>query len=395
MTSRFLNLIMTIVSSRVWRSARLNRSIRRIAALSFIILFLVFIISLFESRVNEPFKSIGNTFYWLMVTITTVGYGDITPKTAIGRIFTVLLILIGVVLVSFMTATIASILTTIRIREGMGLKKVELEGHIVICGYNFNIERVIRSIIRISKLPLPKIVLISDHPESEMTSLIERFPEASIRFVHGDYTMESTLDMASVIKASAAIILADPGSDGSAKPDDRTLITALAIKSLSQDVRVCVELLDAASEVHLKRAGVDQIILSGEFSGFLLANAVVSPGIPQALKEIMFVNIGSDMRRIEIPNDIVGKSFREAAIEFFDRFSMVLLGVITEKKSFSLETILAGEKDAIDDFIRRKFEEAGRSLEIEAKGRITININPGKDYIITKEDHAVVLTPKS
>ena len=113
------------------------------------------------------------------------------------------------------------------------------------------------------------------------------------------------------------------------------------------------------------------------------------------MKEIMFVDIGSDMRRIEIPNDIVGKSFREAAIEFFDRFSMVLLGVITEKKSFSLETILAGEKDAIDDFIRRKFEEAGRSLEIEAKGRITININPGKDYIITKEDRAVVLTPKS
>jgi len=343
---------------------------------------------------DNVFKSICDKFYFAVVTITTVGYGDFTPETNVGRFLTVFLILTGVVLVSFMTATIASILTTTRIREGMGLKKVDREGHIVICGFNFNIERVIKSIVASSQISAPEIVLINTRLESEITDLIEAFPEASIRFVNGDYTLESTLSRASVMKASSAIILADTGPEGSAKPDDRTLRAALAIKSIAPDTKLSVELLNDTSEAHLLRAGVDQIVLSGEFSGFLLAAAVMTPGIPQALKEIMQIDAGGNISRVPFPDDMVGISFREAYREFFDRFECILIGVIAKSKSFNLETVLSGEKDAIDDFIRRKFDEAGRSLEIESKGYVAVNINPGKDYIISKDDYAVVINSK-
>jgi len=381
-----------VVSSRRLRMMARNRQVRWLGILVVLVLILIFVISAVELRENDSFDSLLDVFYWAVVTITTVGYGDITPKTTVGYILTPLMIIIGVVLVSFMTATIASILTATRIREGMGLEKIELEGHIVICGYNSNLERVIRSIVNASPASPPDIVLVNAHDEAVVTDLIERFPEAPIRFVHGDYSLESTLNRASITKASSAIILADPGPDGTAKPDDRTLLTVLAVKSMSQDVRVCVELVDRASEVHLRRAGVDQIIVTGEFSGFLLANAVMAPGIPQALKEMMHVEFGGSLRREKMPPDLVGKTFREAVIEFFDRFSLLLIGVITEKKSFSLETILTGEKGAIDDFIRRKFDEAGRSLEVESKGLLSVNINPGKDYVITEDDYAIVVT---
>ncbi len=49
----------------------------------------------------------------------------------------------------------------------------------------------------------------------------------------------------------------------------------------------------------------------------------------------------------------------------------------------------------IDSFIRRKFEEAGRSLEVETKGRIAVSMNPGKDYRITSNDFAVILAAKN
>jgi len=272
------------------------------------------------------------------------------------------------------------------------LKKVDLDGHIVICGDNFKIGSVIRSIISASDLSPPELVLVNAYSEAEINDLIERFPEAPIRYVHGDYTLESALERASIAKASSAIILADPGPENNAKPDDRTLIALLAIKSMSGDVRVCAELLDDASEVHLRRAGVDQIILSGEFSGFLLANAVMSPGLPQALKEIMVVGYGSDIRRRKMPGDLVGKTFRDATLEFYDRYGNILIGVVTEKKSFNLDSMLTGDNSVIDDFIRRKFEEAGRSLEVESKGLITVRINPGKDYVISEDDHAVIIT---
>lgn len=392
MTQRLRRLLKKIMSSKGWRFVLRNMQIKLLGSLLFIILFLILIISLVEIRVNEDFNSFSDIFYWAIITITTVGYGDITPQTTVGHILTPLMIIIGVVLVSFMTATIASILTATRIREGMGLKKIELDGHIVLCGYNFNIERVIKSIISASPVSPPEIILVNEHDEAEITNLIERFPETPIRFVNGDYSLESTLNRASITNASSAIILADAGPDGTAKPDDRTLLTVLAIKSMSQEVRVCVELLDDTSEVHLRRAGVDQIILSGEFSGFLLANAVMSPGIPQALKEIMYVDVGSEILREKMPSGLIGKTFREAAVEYLERSGLILIGVITEKKSFSLDTILDPEEGAIDEFIKRKFDEAGRSLETESKSRITVKINPGNDYIISEYDYAIIIT---
>ena len=87
-----------------------------------------------------------------------------------------------------------------------------------------------------------------------------------------------------------------------------------------------------------------------------------------------------------------GKTFADAFTEIYLRFGNILIGVITEKESFNLESVLSGEGNAIDDFIRRKFDEAGRSLEIEAKGRMNVTINPGKSYIITENDSAIILT---
>lgn len=377
-----------------WRFLAHNHRARWIILFSFLMISLMFMIRDIEMSANRHFDSIWDSIYWSVVTIATVGYGDITPKTTAGKLLTIPLIILGVVLMSFLTGTIASILTATRIREGRGLQKLNLQNHVVICGYNSNIEQVISGIISSSRSS-PEIVLINTLPETEITDLIERFPAASIRFVSGDYTSESTLMRASIGKASSAIILADPGPEYLAKPDDRTLIAALAIKSVSRSMEVCAELLDSANEVHLKRAGVDQIIFSGEFNGFLLSSAVMTPGITQALREIMRTDRGSTIKRAPIPRELVGKPFRTAAMDFMERQGSLLIGIITEKKTFNMEDMLKGDKDVIDDFIRRKFEEAGRSAEIESKGRMSVSMNPGKDYLITEDDFAVILTSQN
>ncbi len=394
MNSDLKDVFIKIKLSTIIRFILRNHRFRWVLTLLIFIVFLVSVISLLEKTANKPFSSIVEVFYWAVVTISTVGYGDIKPDNIISKILTVFLIITGVLLMSFMTATFASIFTATRIREGMGLKKFDLEKHIVICGFNSNIESVIQGIISYAGKTIPDIVLINSLPESEITGIIEHFPGAPIHYVYGDYTTEATLLRASVSKVSSAIILADPGIEGNEKADDRTLITTLAIKSMSKDIEICAELLDAKSIPHLRRAGVDQIILSGEFSGFLLANAVLSPGIPQALREIISIQEGTDIRREMIPNEFIGKTLRELTMEFIDRHGYIILGIITEKKSFNMDNILAGESNAIDTFIRRKFDEAGRSLEIESKGRLNVKINPGKDYIITEDDYVIVLTPQ-
>ena len=378
---------------RLLRSIYRNRRFRLVIALSFFVVITVIIISQLEKNTNEPFRSVLDVLYWAVVTVSTVGYGDITVHNIISKILAIFLIVAGVLLMSFMTATFASIFTATRIREGMGLKKIELDNHIVICGFNDKIESVIQGIKNSVDKTIPDIVLINSQPESEISDLTERFPGINLHFVYGDYTSESTLLRASIAKASSVIILADPGPEATSKPDDRTLLAVLTIKSIMKELEVSAEVLDSSSVPHIRRAGVDQVVVSGEFSGFLLANAVMSPGIPQALRDII-IKEGSDIQRISMPHDLIGKTFVFAVLEFIDRFGQLLIGVITEKKSFNLENVLTAETSAIDAFIRRKFDEAGRSLEIESKGRFTVQINPGKDYKISEYDYAIVLTPK-
>lgn len=382
-------------AAKVWHTLIRDRRVRWLLVISLVMLLLVVVISGMESESNMGFDSIWDVLYWATVTLATVGYGDIAPRGHYARVLTIPFIIFGVVLMSFMTATIASILTASRIREGRGLKKVNSRNHVVICGFNFNIEQVIGGILAASPHSFPDIVLINTRPETENTDLIELFPEAEIRFVSGDYTTESILMRASVDKASSVIILADHGLEERTNPDDRTLLAALAIKSIARTVEVCAELLDAANEVHLKRAGVDQIVFSGEFNGFLLSSAVMTPGITQALREIMSTDRGNVIRRIPIPRELVGKTFLDAVLNYLERDGSILLGIITEKKTFNMEDLLRADNSAIDDFIRRKFDEAGRSLEIESKGRMSVSMNPGKTYRITEDDYAVILSAHS
>ena len=77
-----------------------------------------------------------NPFWWTIVTMTTVGYGDFAPETLQGRVFAVIIMFAGISLIAMLTATISSIFVAQRIREGKGLEKINVQNHIIVCGWN-------------------------------------------------------------------------------------------------------------------------------------------------------------------------------------------------------------------------------------------------------------------
>lgn len=78
----------------------------------------------FEASGNPEFKGFGDAVWWVLVTISTVGYGDKVPVTAGGLTMAVVLMFFGVALLSVVTATISSIFVTRKIKEGKGLQKI-------------------------------------------------------------------------------------------------------------------------------------------------------------------------------------------------------------------------------------------------------------------------------
>jgi len=85
----------------------------------------------------------------------------------------------------------------------------------------------------------------------------------------------------------------------------------LTIKSIAPQIKTIAELLDSENKPHLRRANVDEIIVRGEHVGSLLASAVNSPGLPRILSIFCLLVTATKFRRVDIPHDYAGRTFRE------------------------------------------------------------------------------------
>jgi len=347
-----------------------------------------------ERGTNKTVEGLGSAVYWAVISMTTTGYGDISPSTAGGRVIAVIVVISGLLLLSLVTATIASVFVEKKIREGKGLEPVKLEDHIVLCGWNSNAEDVIAGLLR--SLPEKKIrlVLINELPEDKMEALKYKYRDHGFKFLRGDFAHEEVLERANITKARSAIILADTSGQLSLeKADEHTILGTLAVKSLAPDVKTCAELLNPENRQHLKRANVDEIVVRGEHLGNLLASATVSPGLPRVFSLLLSPEEENKMWKVEIPSSYIGKTAGELAAYFRDNHQALLLALLSERKGLALDKILTDDYSAIDQFIKRKFEEADRDF-FGKKERVQVVLNPANDVVIGEEDTAVVLARK-
>jgi len=266
-----------------------------------------------EHRSNpDQFKSFEDALWWSLVTVATVGYGDIVPKTDLGRIFASLTILSGVILISMFTATISSVFVARKIKESQGLQDIDFTNHTLICGWNNQVEDVLRIFERYHTKQM-QIVLVNDAPPERIESVINAYQHIEIKFVRGDFSREPILNRANVKHADSAIVIPDSGAVGA---DEKTLLTILTMKSLNPKIKVCAHILNRENRQHVKRANADEVIVSDQYTAFFLANNILYPGAAQVASEMLDYERGNDVHRVPIPEEFVGKPFGELYIHF-------------------------------------------------------------------------------
>jgi voltage-gated potassium channel len=334
------------------------------------------------SAPNASIRSLGDAVWFSFVSMTTVGYGDLTPVTTAGRVVTGVLVLGGIGLLwGGTTATIASVLVARRIREERGLDEIRATGHLVVCGWSQYAERVLEALIAGGRGNT--IVIVGELPEEVASDLLVRYRGA--RFVRGDPASEVTLARANVRQASAAVVLADASRAGA---DERTALVTLALKSVRPDLVVTAEAVDLKSESHLRRAGADEVVTSGEFNAFLISSATAASGIPAVVRPLLSHGANS-LRRVAIPAEHVGRTFGELSRAMRDRDGTLLIAIVSEAKGLTLDDILTDDTSLIDRFIQDQFHEAGTEFLRFEHGRIRATVNPPDSYVIQRSDAAI------
>jgi voltage-gated potassium channel len=374
---------------------RIFRGVRRSFVLKLgIVLLLVFIgstvaVYYVERGSGGSIKTLGEAFWWLIVTVATVGYGDFTPVTTTGRIIASVLIVIGVSLIPFVAAQGASYLVTRRLREERGLEKIKDKEHTVICGWNEHIETILDGII--ARQEHPEIILVNSLAFEKMNEALLRYRSIKPRFVHGDFTSEAILELANVKQAATVIILTDTAQGEITSADERAVLGTLAVKAMNPRARVCVEVREPKAAPHVRRAGASEVVVHGEYDPFLITSAAMAEGIVLAARQLLSYQEKSCLQQKAIPAEFVGRRFGELAAYFREKQNAMLLGLFSTGKSLHTEDVLSGDYSLIDDFIERKFKEAGKQylgaqLEIPQA-----NLNPGDDYVIRQNEVALVI----
>jgi len=348
-----------------------------------------YLILIFERPpAQEGFKSPSDGIWWAVVTMTTVGYGDRFPVTGAGRIVGVVLMFSSIILISFFTATVSSIFVARKIQEGRGLKPIKFEGHVLLCGWNPHAPRVLETLNE-AESPM-QVVLINQMTAETMEPFLQAYSDLEIRFGRGDFAKEEVLERANIRYAATAILLpdrSDPSSVGS--PDQRTILAAHVIRSINPEMKVFAHVLDEENLMDLKRAEVDDVVLSDAYTGELMADYVSSPGTPQVLDRLLDDRTPPNIRRVAVPERFVGGPSAELSDYFKQEQNWLLLGYVAETPGFGLDDAISGGNLEILGLIRRKVQEAG--IKTRSKGRVDVNINPPNDYTIRGGDYAIVI----
>ncbi len=289
-----------------WESLRLKFQKRVVYFTLMIGLLLVIflgslVVLVFERRVDSTVKTYGDALWMMLVTLATVGFGDVVAVTPGGRIATVISMVLGIGLLSvFITTKATSIAENMRKKRG-GRGKVKFEDHFVVCGWSSTGRyalSMLKSEVENDRTP---IILLCDVEENP-------FDDDYVFFIRGNPVSEVDLRRVNVDKARGVILLADESRGGSdSDVDARTVLTALTVTSIDPGARITAEVLAHESMAHLKKAGVKEIMDSNVIGGGLIARSAIRPGLIELISEIVGRSGGSRTHMVHVDEEMAGE----------------------------------------------------------------------------------------
>lgn len=240
-------------------------------------------VSLFLVERDAPgaqVDTVGEGLWWALVTLTTVGYGDYTPVTDLGRAVGGTLMIGGMITLALFAGIVGHSLlnAVLSIRE----EQFRMSGyvnHVVVCGYERGSELLLQALREELDLDQTRVVLFADHDRPREVS-----PE--FMWVRGDPTKESELPKVRLTHAASAIVVGSRHVPPQ-QADATTILTVFTIRahlaqaaaSRERPLHIVAEILDSENVMHAQAAGADEVIESQRLGFAMLSHTVRYPGV--------------------------------------------------------------------------------------------------------------------
>ncbi len=241
--------------------------------------------------------SFSDVLYFTMVTLTTVGYGDIVPISESARLYNAFFVapIRLLIWLIFLGTTYQFVLQ--KYIEIIRLKRMEqtLVDHVVICGYGHGGRVAAKELL--ARGYKAEQVLIVEPDQSRIDGAVE----SGFVCLHGDAGDESVLKQACIVRAKAVIV--------AVAKDDAAAMVVLTVRSVAPNVRLIARVEEESNGKLLRKAGADTIVPAARLGGFLLAGSVDANGNLPLVADMLSARGGvSLVERAVWPDEIGLKS---------------------------------------------------------------------------------------
>ncbi|MHC1567445.1 MAG: potassium channel family protein [Candidatus Syntropharchaeia archaeon] len=264
---------------------------------------------------REEFSGMGDdpltAIYWVIVTITTVGYGDIYPISEIGKILVIIVISTGIALIFIFFPVILEPWIERRIKNPPPTK-AKMNDHILICGYNPLVESLIDELFELNQ----RFLLLEDDEEVVKDLLDKRIP-----CIYGNPERKETLRNACVDRAKVFI----------ANKDDEKNASIILTASKMSDAEMIALIEDTSLSKYFKYVGASRILSPKELLGTYMGRQSLAPRFHEL---IGIQAVHQELRIAEIPvrldSDLIGKKIRESGIR--EKTGATVIGIQKKEK---------------------------------------------------------------
>ena len=250
--------------------------------------------------------------YYATVSLSTTGYGDITPYTETARLVNVLVI--TPLRVAFLIVLVGTTVETLTTASRQALKiqrwRNSVRNHTVVIGYGTKGRTAVAAMIGDGVAPADIVVVDTDQPS------LDRANAAGLVTVRGDANKSDVLRLAGAQHANSIIVATNS--------DPTAVLVTLTARELSPNAKIIASVREAENQHLLRQSGADSVVVSSETAGRLLGIATSTPSVVEMIEDLLTPDAGFAIAEREVEHKEVGGSPRH--------LPDLVLGVVREGK---------------------------------------------------------------